>query len=90
MYIENVVIGKPIVPGWTLLASDEDDWKNIEESKTLFTEERFLPKILVSIGIFKSNSEVKRNRPDLFKSLDKLDFIKIKINKRKLWIVVGE
>ena len=48
MYIENIVIGKPIASPVDMFALDELDWENVEKEKTYFTEERFLPKILVS------------------------------------------
>lgn len=46
MYIENIVIGKPVVDLQQLFAADEDDWERTEKEKTYFTEERFLPRIL--------------------------------------------
>lgn len=61
MYIENIVIGKPLLHPKELLAVDDNDWVNIEKEKTLFTEERCLHKILVMIGIFPSVSEIRRN-----------------------------
>lgn len=87
--VENIVVGKPIVEINTMLAKDSLDWKNIEKEKTLFTEERFLPKILVSIGATKSTSEIKRNRPDLFRNLNALDYIEIKLGKKRLFVLVG-
>lgn len=92
MYIENIVIGKPLVDASTMFAVDETDWFFNEESKTYFTNERFLPRILVDIGIYPSVSEIRRNRPDLVRTLDKLDFIeKLKVGKKKwVWILVGE
>lgn len=92
MYIENIVIGKPIVEPSTMFALDEEDWKNVEEEKTYYTEERFLPRILVDIGVYPSVSEIRRNKPELMVTLDKLDFIhNLKASKRrKLWILVGE
>ena len=91
-YIENIVIGTPIVDPKDMFASDEDDWARLEEEKTYYTEERFLPRILVDIGIYPSVSEIRRNKPELMISLDKLDFIdNLKASKkRKLWILVGE
>lgn len=78
----NVVVGKPIVKTSEIFQDEEIE---------LITEERFLPKILVQLGIFKSNGEVKRNRPELFKELNDLDFIDfIKVGKKKVWILVGE
>lgn len=53
---KNVVIGLPVVYKMSDLYC--------EEPIDLYTEERFLPKTLVQIG-FRSNSEVRKNRPDL-------------------------
>lgn len=91
-YIENIVIGTPIVSPESMFASSDDDWNAIEKEKTYYTNERFLPRILVDLGIYPSISEIRRNKPQLVKSLDSLDFIdglKVK-KKRKLWILVGE
>ena len=92
MYIENIVIGKPIVEPFIMFATDEDDWIKFEKEKTYYTDDRFLPRILVDIGIYPSVSEIRRNKPDLMISLDKLDFINnLKVSKkRRLWILVGE
>ena len=92
MYIENIVIGKPIVEPSAIFAADEDDWERTEKEKTYYTDERFLPRILVYIGIYPSVSEIRRNKPELMISLDKLDFIdNLKVSKkRRLWILVGE
>lgn len=91
MYIENIVIGKPVVDLQQLFAADEDDWDRTEKEKTYFTEERFLPRILVDIGIYPSISEIRRNKPQLVVTLDHLDFMDgLKVSKkRKLWIVIG-
>ena len=92
MYVENIVIGKPIAEPSLMFAADLDDWNNIEKEKTYYTDERFLPRILVDIGIYPSVNEIRRNKPELMISLDKLDFIdNLKASKkRKLWILVGE
>ena len=92
MYIENIVIGKPIVEPSAMFAADEDDWERAEKEKTYYTEERFLQRILVDIGIYPSISEIRRNKSELMISLDKLDFIdNLKASKkRRLWILVGE
>lgn len=92
MYIENIVIGKSIVEPSSMFAKDEDDWNSVEKDKTYFTEERFLPRILVNIGIYPSVNEIRRNKPELMITLDKLDFIdSLKVSKkRKVWILVGE
>ncbi len=92
MYIENIVIGNPIVEPSSMFSKDENDWINIEKEKTYFTEERFLPRILVNIGIYPSVNEIRRNKPELMITLDKLDFIDcLKVSKkRKVWILIGE
>ena len=92
MYIENIVIGKPIAEPYVMFAVDKDDWERIEKEQTDYTDERFLPRILVDIGIYPSVNEIRRNKPELMISLDKLDFIdNLKANKkRRLWILVGE
>ena len=74
-----------------MFAIDNDDWNRLEKEKTYYTEERFLPGILVNLYIYPSISEIRRNRPDLMITLDKLDFLdELKISKkRKLWILVG-
>lgn len=91
MYIENIVIGKPIVEPYTMFAAGLDDWNNIEKEKTYYTDERFLPRILVNLGIYPSVNEIRRNKPELMINLDKLDFIdNLKASKkRRLWILVG-
>lgn len=92
MYVENIVIGKPIVDPSAMFSNDEDDWNSVEKDKTYYTDERFLPRILVNIGIYPSVNEIRRNKPELMVSLDKLDFIdNLKVSKRRmLWILVGE
>ena len=90
-YIENIVIGTPLVPAQELLSANDNDWANVEFEKTLFTNERYLPNILVQLGIYPSISEIRRNKPELMIRLDKIDFINIKPKKKHpLWIVVGE
>lgn len=88
--VQNVVIGKPLVSPAQLFADNEKDWDENEKANTLFTEERFLPRILVEARIVKSTSEVRRNRPDLWRELNELDFFQVKWGKKFLWILVGE
>ena len=92
MYVENIVIGKPIVEHSMMFSLNEDDWDRTEKEKTYYTDERFLPRILVDIGIYPSVNEIRRNKPELMITLDKLDFIdNLKVSKkRRLWILVGE
>ena len=90
-YIENIVIGTPLVSAKELLSANDSDWVNVEFEKTLFTNERYLPNILVQLRIYPSISEIRRNKPELMIRLDKVDFINIKPKKKHpLWIVVGE
>jgi hypothetical protein len=89
-YIENIVIGIPLIKPEKILANSVKDWVNNESEKTVHTLERFLPEILVNYGFTTSISEIRRNRPDLVKTLNKPDFLKIKLGKRKLWILVGK
>ena len=90
-YIENIVIGTPLVSAKELLSANDSDWVNVEFEKTIFTNERYLPNILVQLGIYPSISEIRRNKPELMIKLDKVDFINIKPKKKRpLWIVVGE
>ena len=68
------------------------DWEETEKEMTFYTEERFLPKILVELGFYPSISEIRRNRPDLCITLDQPIFIdKLKVRKKMfVWIYVGE
>jgi len=91
-YIENIVIGTPVASPESMFAIDDADWKNVEEEKTYFTEDRFLPKILVDLGIYPSISEIRRNRKDLVVTLDNVCFIdKLKVSKKRtVYILVGK
>lgn len=90
MAFQNVIIDTPLVHPSHLFAFNEQDWEENESKNTLFTSERFLPRILVEAGIAKSTSEVKRNKPQLYITLDKIDFLDIKWGKKHLFICVGE
>lgn len=89
-YIENVVIGKPLVDESLFFSYDIEDWEINEKDKTYYTDERFLPKILVDLGIVKSTSEVRRNKKEFVRVLEPYDYLEIKWGKRKLFILVGE
>ena len=80
---QNVVIGKPLVDPKELLGE-------FNERDTLFTEERWLPAVLVEAGVAPSRSEVQRNKPELCRSLDELDCIWVKWGKKRLFIIVGQ
>lgn len=90
-HIENIVIGKPLVNPSEIFSADTDDWEGNESVKTYYTNERYLPRILVDLGIYPSISEIKRNKPELVSTLDKLDFLMIRPKKKiPLWLLVGE
>lgn len=86
---ENVVVGKPVVEPKSLLAYDNNDWETNEKEKTLFTDTRFLPKLMKEAGMVSSTSIVRKNKPELVITLDKLDCLLIKWGKKYLYIVVG-
>lgn len=92
VYIENIIIGTPVAEPSLMFALNEDDWNRVEAEKTYYTDERFLPRILVNLGIYPSIGEIRRNKPQLMVSLDDVDFVyALKVSKkRKLWILVGE
>lgn len=86
----NVVIGKPLVEPWELISSSKEEFEKFDKRETLFTNERFLPAILVEAGVVPSRGEVRRNKPELCKTLNELDCIWIKWGKKKIYIIVGE
>ena len=87
--VKDIVIGKPICEPWYMFCDEQNEWDDIKDN-VLFTEERYLPKLMVNCGLVKSISEVRRNRPELIKTLDKPDFIEVKWGKSRLYIQVGE
>jgi len=88
--IENVIVGNPTLNPATVFAYDTEDWELIEKPKTLFTAERYLPKIMKDVGIVNSISEVRRNQPGLCITLEQEEFRTIKWGKKFLFILVGE
>ena len=80
--IENIVIGEPLVTLDLLLGDELNPNYNWREVTTL-DDERFLPKLLVKHGFALSVRELRRNRKDLFISMEKPDFLEIKIGKKK-------
>lgn len=89
-HISNVVIGKIACAEKELFAFDEKDWEELEKEQTYWTNTNFLPKILVEIGFAPSVNEVRRNRPELVKTLEPYDFFRLKWGKKIVWIAVGE
>lgn len=86
--LRNIVIGNPVCEPWHMFCKTPEEW---EDTKTdvMFTSERFLPKLMVNAGIVKSVSEVRRNKPELVRTLDKPDFLEISWGKSKMFIQVG-
>ena len=85
----NVVIGEPLIDAWQLISLSKDDFEKNDKRYTLFTNERFLPAVLVEAGVVKSKSEVRRNKSDLCITLDKPDCLWVKWGKHKIYIIVG-
>lgn len=83
--LENIVINSPLLSPEYMFASSHEDWINVEQNKTYYTEETFLPKIMVEICIVKSINEIRRNKPDLLISLDKYDYIEIKRKEKIIY-----
>ena len=91
MIYQNIIVGRPLIgTSRHLFSYNNEDWVLNECKNTLWTNERYLPKILVDAGVVKSTSEVRRNRPDLVRTLDCLDFIEVKWGKKRVFILVGE
>lgn len=86
----NVVVGKPLVSPESIFAVGKTDWEQNEWPKTCFTTTRYLPAIMKEAGLVSSTSEVRRNRPELNVTLEKLDYLEIKWGKKFLFILVGE
>lgn len=87
---QNVVIGEPICEPWQMFTNTYEDWEDNEKKNTLFTNERFLPKVMIECGIVKSVNEVRKNKPELVRTLDSVDFHEIKGGKKRLFIQVGK
>lgn len=87
--IKDVIIGNPIIHPWYIFCNEKHEWDEIKD-EIYYTEERFLPKLMVDLGIVKSVSEVKRNQPKLMKELNNQDYLEIKWGKNRLFILVGE
>ena len=91
-YIENIIICVPLC-SWTELITDgtKNDIKK-EMEQTHFTSVRNLAYILKEIGVVKSVSEVRRNKPDLCTVIpdDTVDCFWMKWGKRRFYVVVGK
>lgn len=91
-YIENIVIGIPIVPCGILLSDGTTTDMMNEVDKTYFTNNHNVAHILKELGIVSSLNEVRRNKPSLCSNLDKdyLDCFWTKWGKRKFYIIKGQ
>ena len=90
---DNIVVRKILCEPHHLFSFDNEEWELETKQETLFTEERYLLKTLEqAIGV--KAKEIRRNRPDLDRVLDSVDFFSVTYgknkNKRILWIAVGE
>jgi hypothetical protein len=90
--ITNIIIGKPLVDWWELCCVQNPSGDEImfEKDFTLFTNERVPAKILKELGVVKSISEIRRNKPELCETLNKIDCFWLKWGKNRFWVVVGE
>ena len=86
---KNVIVGKPIVHPWYMFCEEKEEWE-FDKKDVYYTEERFLPRIMVDVGFVSSVSEVRRNKPELVRTLDKLDYLEVRWGKSILFILVGE
>lgn len=70
------------VPNWgpDTISSVRDVVRNNERvygiDITILTDETWLPLVLSQVGLFASNSEVRRNRPELWRDVQKNETIK--------------
>lgn len=76
----DIIIGKPL--------SIDPDLFGLDDPHTF--ELRFLPKILVELGIAKSTSDIKRNRPDLWVTFgdNEKGFFQFKLGKERITLLV--
>ena len=82
-YPDLIVIGDPLV---SLESLGFDDTDRVEYEY----EEVFIPRILKKYGFFSSTSDVKRNRPDLWREVSFPEFTEISIGHKRLWLLIGE
>lgn len=87
----NVVIGEPLIDPKTIFAADDKEWEQVKDN-VHYTNELYLPQIMLDLGIVKSKSEVHRNKPQLAKTYDEdsYDYEEIKWGKSRLFILKGK
>lgn len=86
---KNIIVGNPVCHPWYMFCKEQEEWKDIE-GDVYYTEERYLPRIMVDIGLVPSISEIRRNKPELMITLNEPDFKEIKWGKSRLFIQIGE
>jgi len=95
--IDNIIVGKPLVP--------LEELGVLPSEQTLIIEdEKFLPRLLVKVGIAKSTSQVKQINQqrmksnkikdplekNLWRELNDPEFTSFKIGKHVFWLIVGK
>ena len=103
--IDNIIVGE-LVDGLTskdLGIGDEETTIRIGLAEANDMQ-LFLPRILVSVGLFKTTSEIKRinkdranskkikdsNSRNLWRTLDQPEMTLFKIGKKVFWLIVGD
>lgn len=87
-YIENIVLKDSQADPFDLLSDGTiADWKSELEKTWYGCEEVFLPNILVTLNVFQSKSQIRKNRPDLWREIEAGKYEEIKVGKKKLFIV---
>lgn len=91
-HIENIIIGVPLVSLAELITDGTNEDIKKEFEQTHLTSVRNIAYILKEIGVVSSVSEVRRNKPDLCKTIpdDDVDCFWIKWGKRRFYVVVGK
>ena len=91
-YIENIVIGIPLVPCGVLISDGTTPDMLNEMEKNYFTNNHNIAQILKELEVVPSLNEVRRNQPMLISNLDKnyLDCFEVKWGKRRFYVVKGQ
>lgn len=94
---ENIVIGYSLVSVDELISSSLDEYVGDDNlsgdiSKTYFTDDRNLARVLKAAGVVPSISEVRRNKPEFLKTFDNYytDCFWVKWGKKRIYVVVGQ
>ena len=60
-----------------------------DKANCVFEEEWFLPRLLVKYGFFKSTSQLRKNRIDLWRELEENKFEIVRIGHNFIYILTG-